>query len=115
MLPDNGSTFRVTAATSALGEEQLALSIVVPVYHSADCLEALIAAISEALVPLGIRYEVILVNDYSPDESWAVIEQLCRPHGNIVGVDLRRNFGQDHAILTGVRLARGQYIAVMDD
>jgi len=115
MLPDNGSTFRVTAATSAPGEEQLALSIVVPVYHSADCLEALIAAISEALVPLGIRYEVILVNDYSPDESWAVIEQLCRPHGNIVGVDLRRNFGQDNAILTGVRLARGQYIAVMDD
>jgi undecaprenyl-phosphate 4-deoxy-4-formamido-L-arabinose transferase len=85
------------------------------VYHSADCLEALYSAISEVLVPLGVRYEVILVNDYSPDESWAVIEELCRCHANVVGVDLRRNFGQDNAILTGIRLARGQYIAVMDD
>jgi undecaprenyl-phosphate 4-deoxy-4-formamido-L-arabinose transferase len=115
MSPDNGNTYRITSAASAHNEEQLALSIVVPVYHSADCLEALIAAISDALVPLGVRYEVVLVNDYSPDQSWTVIEQLCHRHANVVGVDLRRNFGQDNAILTGVRLARGQYIAVMDD
>jgi undecaprenyl-phosphate 4-deoxy-4-formamido-L-arabinose transferase len=55
------------------------------------------------------------VNDYSPDHSWTVIEQLCRSHANVVGVDLRRNFGQDNAILTGIRITRGQYIAVMDD
>jgi len=105
----------MASASSARNEEQLALSIVIPVYQSADCLEALNAAISEALAPLGIPYEVILVNDCSPDESWTVIEYLCRSHANVVGVDLRRNFGQDNAILTGIRLARGQYIAVMDD
>ena len=55
------------------------------------------------------------MNDCSPDESWTVIEVLCRRQANVVGVDLRRNFGQDNAIVTGVRLARGQYIAVMDD
>ena len=115
MSPDNVNTFRMASASSARNEEQLALSIVIPVYHSADCLEALNAAISEALGPLGIPYEVILVNDCSPDESWTVIEHLCRSHANVVGVDLRRNFGQDNAILTGIRLARGQYIAVMDD
>jgi len=115
MSPDNGNTSGISSATSTRGEEQLALSIVIPVYHSADCLEALNAAISQALVPLGIPYEVILVNDCSPDESWTVIEQLCRLHANVVGVDLRRNFGQDNALLTGIRLARGQYIAVMDD
>ncbi|HXG93432.1 MAG TPA: glycosyltransferase family 2 protein [Blastocatellia bacterium] len=91
------------------------LSIVVPVYRSEDCLEALIAAIRDAIAPAGRDYEVILVNDYSPDNSWAVIESLCRVNPNIVGVDLRKNFGQDNAIITGLRLARGRYVAIMDD
>jgi undecaprenyl-phosphate 4-deoxy-4-formamido-L-arabinose transferase len=115
MAPDNGNTLYISPATSARPEEQLALSIVVPVYHSADCLEALNRAISEALLPLGIRYEVILVNDCSPDESWTVIEDLCRCNSNVIGVDLRRNFGQDNALLTGIRQASGQYLVVMDD
>jgi polyisoprenyl-phosphate glycosyltransferase len=91
------------------------LSIVVPVYRSEDCLEALIAAIAEALDPTGRDYEVVLVNDYSPDNSWAVIEAICRRSPNVVGVDLRRNFGQDNALITGLRLARGSYVAIMDD
>ena len=116
LMPNNdGAAPGTSSVASAPNAERLALSIVIPVYRSADCFEALNAAISEALVPLGVRYEVVLVNDCSPDESWTVIEELCRRHANVVGVDLRRNFGQDNAILTGVRLARGQYIAVMDD
>src|SRR6516165_1341218 len=116
LMPNNDGTAPGTSSVaSAPNGERLALSIVIPVYRSADCLEALNAAISEALVPLGVRYEVVLVNDCSPDESWTVIEQLCRRHGNVVGIDLRRNFGQDSAILTGIRVTRGQYIAVMDD
>lgn len=91
------------------------LSIVVPVYRSEDCLEALIAAIGDALEPTGRDYEVVLVNDYSPDNSWAVIESICRHNPAVLGVDLRRNFGQDNAIITGLRLARGRYVAIMDD
>jgi len=53
---------------------QFDLSIVVPVYRSEDCLDALVAAIAEALTPAGCDYEVVLVNDFSPDNSWAVIE-----------------------------------------
>jgi undecaprenyl-phosphate 4-deoxy-4-formamido-L-arabinose transferase len=95
---------------------QLQLSIVVPVYGSQDCLEALVSAIAEALVPGGWDYEVILVNDGSTDRSWEVIASLCRAYPQqVVGVDLRRNFGQDNAILTGIRQARGEYVAVMDD
>ena len=116
LMPNNdGAASGTSSVASTPIDERLALSIVIPVYRSADCLEALNAAISDALVPLGVQYEVVLVNDCSPDESWTVIEELCRGHANVVGVDLRRNFGQDNAILTGVRLARGQYIAVMDD
>jgi polyisoprenyl-phosphate glycosyltransferase len=91
------------------------LSIVVPVYRSEDCLDALCAAINEAMTPTGRDYEVILVNDFSPDNSWAVIESLCEAHSNVLGVDLRRNFGQDNAIITGLRIARGKYVAIMDD
>jgi len=91
------------------------LSIVVPVYRSEDCLDALVAAIKDAMAPTGRQYEVVLVNDFSPDNSWAVIESLCDAHRNIVGVDLRRNFGQDNAIITGLRIARGKYVAIMDD
>jgi undecaprenyl-phosphate 4-deoxy-4-formamido-L-arabinose transferase len=94
---------------------RLDLSIVVPVYRSEDCLEALVATIARELNPHGLRYEVILVNDGSPDQSWLVVESLCRSNPNVVGVDLRRNFGQDNAILTGLRLARGGAAVVMDD
>ena len=91
------------------------LSIVVPVYRSEDCLEALIEAVAEALNPTNRDYEVVLVNDCSPDNSWAVIEVICRSNPQVVGIDLRRNFGQDNAIITGLRLARGKYVAIMDD
>jgi glycosyltransferase involved in cell wall biosynthesis len=91
------------------------LSIVVPVYRSEDCLEALIDAISESLDPTNRGYEVVLVNDCSPDNSWVVIEAICRTNPNVVGIDLRRNFGQDNALITGLRQARGRYVAIMDD
>ena len=91
------------------------LSIVIPVYRSEDCLEPLVAAIAEALDPIRRSYEVVLVNDYSPDNSWAVIQAICRRNSNVIGVDLRRNFGQDNALITGLRLARGKYVAIMDD
>lgn len=94
---------------------ELHLSIVVPVYRSEDCLAALHGAIVKALDWSGYNFEVIFVNDFSPDNSWSVIEFLCSTHPNVIGIDLRRNFGQDNAILTGVRIARGKYVAIMDD
>ena len=91
------------------------LSIVIPVYQARDCLAPLADAIDEALGPTGIDYEVILVNDDSPDGSWRVIEGLCRSRPRYVGIDLRRNFGQDNAIMTGLRAARHERVAIMDD
>jgi undecaprenyl-phosphate 4-deoxy-4-formamido-L-arabinose transferase len=93
----------------------LELSIVVPVYRSAECLERLVSAIGDALIPAGLRHEIILVNDGSPDQSWRVIEELAKNHRSVIGIDLRRNFGQDNALLTGIRHARGESIAIMDD
>ena len=94
---------------------EIHLSIVVPVYRSESCLRALYDAIANALAWSGQKYEVILVNDFSPDNSWKIIKSLCATNENVIGIDLRRNFGQDNAILTGFRVARGKYVAVMDD
>src|SRR5260370_28745718 len=91
------------------------LSVVVPVYKSEECLEALAAAIDAELQPRDIQYELILVNDGSPDRSWSIVESLCRTRTNVIGVDLRRNFGQDNAIMAGLRLARGDAVVIIDD
>jgi glycosyltransferase involved in cell wall biosynthesis len=91
------------------------LSIVIPVFRSEDCLTPLVQAIADVLLPTGWDYEVILVNDFSPDHSWDVITALAQQDPHIVAVDLRRNFGQDNAILTGMRLARGEFLVIMDD
>ena len=104
-----------TPSLTYLQRQGLYLSIVIPVYRSEACLPALLYELTLALAPTNWDYEVILVNDFSPDHSWQVIESLCKQYPRAVGVDLRRNFGQDSAILTGIRLARGQFIAVMDD
>src|SRR4051812_25522043 len=101
MLSPNEVDAARPADSGNVAERPLELSIVVPVYRSADCLRALVTAITEALAPSGFTYEVILVNDCSPDGSWKVIEALSREHTNVVGVDLRRNFGQDNALLSG--------------
>jgi polyisoprenyl-phosphate glycosyltransferase len=105
----------IDVATDLASGTEPELSVVVPVYRSAECLEALVEAVASALDPTGWDYELILVNDGSPDCSWQMIERLCRIHPQVVGVDLRRNFGQDNAIMTGLRFARGRYVAVMDD
>jgi glycosyltransferase involved in cell wall biosynthesis len=91
------------------------LTIVVPVYRSAGCLIALYDEIERVMNSIGKTYEVVFVNDYSPDDSWSVIESLCAVDHRVIGVDLRRNFGQDNAILTGLRFAQGQYVGIMDD
>jgi undecaprenyl-phosphate 4-deoxy-4-formamido-L-arabinose transferase len=74
-----------------------------------------VLAIESALANLNGGYEIVLVNDNSPDASWRRIEELSVAHPSIVGVDLRKNFGQDAAILTGLSVARGRCVAIMDD
>jgi glycosyltransferase involved in cell wall biosynthesis len=89
------------------------ISIVIPVYNSQDNLVELARQIQDALSE--IRHEVILVNDGSKDGSWDVIVQLCRQYPNLIGVNLRKNCGQDNAIMAGLSHASGDYTVIMDD
>jgi undecaprenyl-phosphate 4-deoxy-4-formamido-L-arabinose transferase len=91
------------------------LSIVVPVYRSAECLPELARRVEEEVGRCFLSYELILVNDDSPDPSWEVIVRLAREHDFITGVNLRKNAGQDNAIMAGLSLATGEVIVIMDD
>jgi len=90
------------------------LSIVVPVYRGETLVEPLVARLSKALPTFAKKYEIILINDGSPDGSWEVIEQLVKKYKWVRGARLMRNYGQHNATLCGVRLARYDVIVTMD-
>jgi len=95
---------------------ELDLSVVVPVYRSAATLALLLQRLSAVLTPLCPRFEVILVDDGSGDDTWAEIERLRTQYGvHLVAVQLMRNYGQHNALMCGLALARGEYVLTMDD
>ncbi len=93
------------------------LSIVVPVYRSAAILPKLVEAIAAEMRDEGLsdRFELILVNDCSPDDSWQVIRRLAGAHSFLKGITLRRNVGQHNAIMAGLHHVSGEYVVLMDD
>jgi undecaprenyl-phosphate 4-deoxy-4-formamido-L-arabinose transferase len=94
---------------------EASVSVVVPCYRSAECVAELARRVALALAPTGRRFELVLVNDASPDGTWAEIARLAASEPFVVGVDLRRNVGQDGAIMAGLHHARGAIAVVMDD
>lgn len=91
------------------------VSVVVPVYNGADTLPMLVEELARVLPNVAETYELVLVNDGSPDESWRVIQRLAGQHKWVRGVDLMRNYGQHNATLCGIREARYEVIVIMDD
>jgi len=90
------------------------VSIVVPVYNSADTLSPLVAGFSAAMDSTGRPYEVILVDDGSTDASWETIVALSRADPRIRGLSLMRNYGQHNALLAGIRAARQPVTVTLD-
>src|ERR1700722_20349 len=90
------------------------ISIIVPVYNSEDCVIEFNKAVQQAFSSFD-SYELIMVNDKSKDKSWERIEEVCRLNNKVIGISLRKNFGQDSALLSGLRMAQGEYVVIMDD
>jgi undecaprenyl-phosphate 4-deoxy-4-formamido-L-arabinose transferase len=90
-------------------------SVIVPVYNGQATLSELVERLDKLLSRLSDTYEVILVNDDSPDQSWEMISALSKQYPHVRGIDLMRNYGQHNATLCGVRLARYEIIVTMDD
>jgi glycosyltransferase involved in cell wall biosynthesis len=91
------------------------ISVVIPVYRGEDTLEPLAEQLVEILPKVAEQYEIIFVNDGSPDNSWEVITRLCKQYACVRGIELRRNYGQHNAVLCGVRAARYEITVTMDD
>jgi len=90
------------------------ISIVSPVYRAEKIIPELVSRISNAVSHITDNYEIILVDDCSPDNSWQAIEFACEKDSKIKGIKLSRNFGQHYAITAGLDYAKGEWVVVMD-
>jgi polyisoprenyl-phosphate glycosyltransferase len=91
------------------------VSVVVPVFNAAATLRPLVSGIDDAMNALGVTHEIVLVDDGSTDDSWAIIQSLGREHSHVRGCRLARNAGQQAATYCGLLEARGAWVITMDD
>lgn len=89
------------------------ISFVIPCYKSALTIGQVVAEIKETI--LDEAYEIILVNDASPDNTFDVIRELCSADSNIIGVNLNENFGQHAALMAGFHQVSGDIVVCLDD
>ena len=94
----------------------MTVSVVIPCYRSELTIRTVVDEIKDTVAEReDWDYQIVLVNDCSPDNTFSVIRQLCSEDKKIVGVDMSRNFGQETAIVAGLGYADGDAIVVMDD
>ncbi len=93
--------------------KKLDLSIVIPIYKSQNTIEALVKKLFEVLK--DVIFEVILVNDGSPDESDQVCTKIIHQYKNVTYIQLRKNFGEFNAVFCGLNYVKGQYAIIIDD
>ncbi|RJR19317.1 MAG: glycosyltransferase [Desulfobacteraceae bacterium] len=91
------------------------ISVVIPVYNGARSLTELVGRLNPVLASLASRFEIILVNDGSTDESWDTIKELADKWTWVKGIDLMRNYGQHNSLLVGIRAAAYDVVVTMDD
>jgi dolichol-phosphate mannosyltransferase len=96
------------------GRGSVEISVVIPVYGCRDCLRELHRRVCAVLEPLTDDFELVLVDDGSPDESWQVLREIATLDHRVRALRLSRNFGQHAAITAGLTASRGRWVAVLD-
>lgn len=92
------------------------VSFVIPCYRSEHTVGHVVAEICETMKGMNqYDFEIILVNDCSPDGTWAAIRRLCQEDGRVRGINFARNFGQHAALMAGLRQSEGEYMVCLDD
>jgi len=93
------------------------VSFVIPCYRSENTITGVVEEIEKAMAALKDVYdfEIILVNDSSPDNTMGTIRKLCEERKNIIGIGFARNFGQHAALMAGLRQSTGDYVVCLDD
>ncbi len=108
------SHFNSLSPLASPTQELIEISVVIPVYGCATCLDKLHGRLTAVLEGIGRPYEIVLVDDCANDGSWPRIEEIAARDPRVRGLLLSRNYGQQLAITAGLREARGARIVVMD-
>lgn len=90
------------------------VSIVSPIYRAENIVEKLVFEIKKEIQKLDISFEIILVDDRSPDNSWEKMIELSKKFPEVKSIRLSKNFGQHPAIMAGLSFAKGEWVVVMD-
>ncbi|HUW07642.1 MAG TPA: glycosyltransferase family 2 protein [Williamwhitmania sp.] len=90
------------------------ISVVIPVYGCKTTLLELFFRLKNSLVSITEDFEIILVNDKSPDNPWDTIVEISKLDQRVKGISLSRNFGQHKAITAGLDHTKGEWVVVMD-
>ena len=90
------------------------ISVVAPCYYDAGNVAELCRRLNNVSKKLETPFEIIIVDDGSPDNSWEIIQNLSKQINNLIGLRLSRNFGQHVAITAGIEHSRGDYVVIMD-
>ena len=92
------------------------ISFVIPCYRSEHTIEAVVAEIMDTMKGIAAYdYDIFLVNDCSPDNTFSVIKQICEKYNNVTGISLAKNFGQHAALMAGLRKSDGDIVVCLDD
>ncbi|MBO7356946.1 MAG: glycosyltransferase family 2 protein [Lachnospiraceae bacterium] len=92
------------------------ISFVIPCYRSELTIRNVVEEIKESMAKLKDHsFEIVLVNDASPDNTLSVIKDLVKENSNITGIDFSKNFGQHSALMAGLRETKGDYVICLDD
>lgn len=90
------------------------ISVVVPVYKAANCLDELYSRLKDSLESVSHDFEIVLIEDCGGDESWLVIERLAKQDPRVKGIQFSRNFGQHYGITAGIDHCNSDWVVVMD-
>lgn len=90
------------------------ISVIVAEYNGAAMVGELVSRIRQNLEPVTADFEILLVNDASPDDTWSQIIRACADDSRVKGINLSRNFGENYAITAGLHYAKGDFMIVMD-
>lgn len=90
------------------------ISVISPVYGAPTLIKELVRQIESAVETFTADYEIILVEDHSPDDSREIITDICRTDKKVKGVFLSRNFGQQYALNAGFDMSSGDYVVTLD-
>lgn len=95
-------------------QEEVQISIVSPVYRAENLVDKLVVRTIESVSKITDSFEIILVEDCGPDNSWQKIVENCTKNQKVKGIKLSRNYGQQHAIQAGLDASKGKYVITMD-